>query len=98
MAQENWTEIVAAIGELMATYKAHLARDGIEAVEHYLAHDEYELALEGLCLELLKSPALQRNDLLKCVELAKRLGLDREGILDADIWSKLLAAKNAAEG
>ncbi|MDB4943251.1 MAG: hypothetical protein JWP97_2785 [Labilithrix sp.] len=59
------------------------------AVVHYLDHDEFEMAFEGLCIELVTSGSLSVDDARELVELAVALGLETDAVLDQDIVAKL---------
>ena len=61
------------------------------AVEHYLDHDEFEMAFEGLCIEMVKCGSLSRDDAVPFIELATALGLDTEASFDEHIVAKLKA-------
>lgn len=89
MESSDSQEIVSQIRSLFGRYATHLSEDGRHEIEHYLAHDEYEMAFEGLALELLNVPPVSSEDRRACVELARRLGLDRESVFDPELWRKL---------
>ena len=61
------------------------------AVEHYLGHDEFEMAFEGICIEMVKSGSLSRDGAAPFIELALALGLDTEASFDEQIVAKLKA-------
>jgi len=61
------------------------------AVEHYLGHDEFEMAFEGLCIEMVNSGSLSRDGAAPFIELATALGLDTEASFDEQIVAKLKA-------
>lgn len=61
------------------------------AVEYYLAHDEFEMAFEGLCIELVKSKLLSREDAVPFIQLAKAIGLDTHASFDEQLVAKLKA-------
>lgn len=62
-----------------------------EFARHYLDHDEYELAFEGLFLGLITHGTVKSSEKLNTyVALGKSLNLDKESILDAHFWPKLL--------
>jgi hypothetical protein len=63
-----------------------------EHVVHYLDHGEYEIALEGLCLDIMGSPELGAQDFAECIELGRLLGLDHQTVLRHDFWQALLTA------
>jgi hypothetical protein len=67
------------------------------ALEHYLDHDEYEMALEGLLIDLLASnhfPADFPWD--QVLALGTEFRLDSEPMFDATAWLRFLAAMDAA--
>ena len=49
-----------------------------DAVSHYIDHDEYEMAFEGLFIEIMKVEVLPSLDYKKCREIAVLLRLDQE--------------------
>ena len=61
------------------------------SVEHYLDHGEFEMALEGLCIELFNSGTLSRTDAAELIELATAMDLEREAAFDVQIVAKLKA-------
>ncbi len=64
--------------------------DAVTAVTDYLEHGEPEMALEGLCLELMKhkreAVRVNREYLL---DLVRRAGLDQEPTFEPEFWHKL---------
>jgi hypothetical protein len=85
----NWTDIAAEIRRLLDAYAAHLSLEARQGVEHYLSHDEYEMAFEGLGLELIKVDEVTLEDRRCCTWLARQLGLNTESVFDANFWQKL---------
>lgn len=75
--------------EVLDAYRKDLPKDATEAVEHYLSHDEFEMGVEGLCIELLKLPSFRPEHRALCLHLAKLVGLDREAVFDPTVWSRL---------
>lgn len=90
----NWTAIRDRIRALLHDSAPLLSEDSIEFVKHQLSHDEYETALEGLCLSLTILPDASRRlvDWRECQALSRLLRLDVESVLDPDFWEKLSAA------
>lgn len=65
--------------------------DAYEAVMHYYKHDEYEMALEGLIIELVSTKyPLSKIKIKELLNLAKYYKLDTDSVFDADIWNKLM--------
>ena len=81
-------EVVTAIQGLMTTHAASLGESTVQGVSHYLEHDEYEMALEGLCIDLMDNSVVG-VDWQRCIALATLLGLDKGTILDGDFWGRL---------
>lgn len=60
-------------------------------VMHYYKHDEYEMALEGLIIELISTNySLSETKTKELLNLAHYYKLDTDSVFDADIWNKLL--------
>ena len=90
MERPNWTQVAADISRLKNVYARYLSSDAREGVEHYLSHDEYEMAFEGLAIELMRIDEVTLDDRRCCTQLGRQLGLDAESVFDADFWQKLL--------
>jgi hypothetical protein len=85
----DWEYVLRTAREVLDAYRKDLPKDATEAVEHYLAHDEFEMGVEGLCIELLKLPSFRPEHRAVCRDLARLVGLDREAVFDPTVWSKL---------
>ncbi|MBP0595964.1 hypothetical protein J8I87_41385 [Paraburkholderia sp. LEh10] len=75
---------------LLEKYEAVLDDETLESVRHFIEHDEYEMAYEGLFIELMKvhfNP--QDIDMEGCLRIGELLGLSRESIFDGDFWVHL---------
>ncbi|MBP1967573.1 hypothetical protein [Paenibacillus aceris] len=71
--------------------KALLASEGIDEVLHYFRHDEYEMAYEGLLIELTNIGEYPLNiDFLEWKELGEHYRLDKEFVFDSFIWEKFI--------
>lgn len=87
----DWNKVKNYIEEILRIYCNLLSSECIEAVHHYLDHDEFEMAFEGLFLDLMKIGQIpQLIDSKECIDVAKTLKLDRESVFDADFWKKFL--------
>lgn len=84
----NWNEIKLRIEHLLLEHTGCLSQDTVEAVGHYINHDEYEMAFEGLCIDLMLSSA-DSVDWAECLDVARELSLDKESVFDAEFWTKL---------
>jgi len=88
--QVDWVEAERRIRQLLARSTAELDVETVEAVEHYLDHAEYEMALEGLCIDLLLLADDSKVDWSEAISLGRLLRLDQEQVLDVTLWSRLV--------
>lgn len=88
--EPDWEHVRAESLAILEDCRDALGAETAKAVRHYLDHDEYEMAVEGLCLDLLarESPTV---DWQRCLSLARRVGLDKVSVFDAEFWVKLSA-------
>lgn len=86
----SWTDVVAQIRRLLEAYAGLLSPEARQGVEHFLSHDEYEMAFEGLTIELMTlKEEISPDDRRCCVSLARRLGLVQDSVFDPNFWTKL---------
>lgn len=89
-SREEAEAIARLIRELLARNEAALDGESVTEIRHYLDHDEYEMAFEGLFLSLMArgryEPA-ERPEVY--LAWAERLGLARESVFAADFWERL---------
>lgn len=79
------------LAEFIKTVRELIPCDGLEGVAHYFEHDEFEMAYEGLVLELLKSGKYPDNfDYNQWKELAIYYNLDSESVFDGQFWRKFV--------
>jgi hypothetical protein len=89
-------DILMDFAAIFNKYAASFSETGRREIEHYLTHDEHELAFEGFILELLSVAAVSSEDRQACLVLGKRLGLDKATVFDPDTWEKLQSFATAA--
>ena len=92
MTDPELSDINLQLRAILEKCSALLGDESTGAVEHYLDHDEYEMALEGLIIDLLAAGRLPSD--LKwsdLVALGYRLNLDKESTFDPSAWPRLLA-------
>jgi len=65
-----------------------LDEDTVDAVRHYVIHDEYEMAFEGLFIEIMNLIKVPGIDFQKSREIALLLKLDKETVFDHNFWGK----------
>ncbi|GGD66934.1 hypothetical protein CO662_28305 [Rhizobium anhuiense] len=68
--------------------RADLDAESVEAIGLYLDNREYEMAFEGLFLELIKSRKTIKLNASECIGMARQLKLDKETVFDHQFWSK----------
>ena len=88
MKENTWNYIQAFIHSALKTARPELDEESIEAVQHYLDHDEYEMAFEGLFIEIMKLQNVPEINFRESREVAKLLNLHKESVFDTDFWSK----------
>lgn len=63
-----------------------------EAVEHYITHSEYEMAFEGLFLDLIEQKiTLSKEEKQQALIFAKSLKLDAETVFSHTFWADFLS-------
>jgi hypothetical protein len=65
-----------------------LDEESINSVNHYLDHNEYEMAFEGLFIEIMQLQSIPQIDLIKAREIAEDLNLNNESVFDFSFWNK----------
>lgn len=65
--------------------------ESIKEIEHYFNHSEYEMAFEGLLIELTKVGKYPKRFIfLEWKALGEHYKLDKESVFDGAIWRKFL--------
>lgn len=71
---------------------AILDTESIDEVWHFYQHGEYEMALEGLLIELTSVGKYPSNyDFNQLGELVSYYDLKNEAVFDANIWEKYIS-------
>ena len=76
------------IKSTLTLLEGHLDTASIEAVEHYLNHSEFEMAFEGLFLEIMQLKDTSSIDFQMAIEVGKDLRLNEESVFDHSFWNK----------
>ncbi|MFG0293770.1 MAG: hypothetical protein ACF8MJ_11565 [Phycisphaerales bacterium JB050] len=85
---EDWERVK----EIIEACRPLLGDDTLEEVDHYLTHDEWEMAFEGLLIELMRADVVPPTyDFEKWCALLRDLGLDEDSVFDAYLWDKFVA-------
>lgn len=86
-----WVNTEHLLQALLDKNSEQLDAETVEAVQHYLDHSEYEMAYEGLFIELIKLDQNPKNiDFSIYTDLGKKLKLDVESVFDSDFWKKYI--------
>lgn len=88
MEKSTWEYIKEFIQSTLTIVQFELDQESIDSVNHYLENDEYEMAFEGLFLEIMKLERNLKIDLKKSKEIAELLKLNEESVFDFDFWKK----------
>lgn len=73
--------------ELITYCKEFLDKESISEVMHFFNHDEYEMALEGLVIEMIKANKYPKNfSIDKITELLIHYHLNIESVFDCNFW------------
>jgi hypothetical protein len=84
----NHNEIHKAISSLLDTYSDILDTDTYSEVMHYLQHGEYEMAFEGLFIDLINASFdVQKVDIEYYFNLGEKLNLNKESIFNHEFWN-----------
>ena len=93
--KHEWSSIENFIIEVLLKVRSTLSIEEINAVEHYLKHSEFEIAFEGLFIEIMKMKTPSIIDYKKSKEIAEVLRLNEESVFDSDFWIKFERYVNA---
>lgn len=84
------TEDMKAVKNIFSALFPFLTREGKSHILHYLNHNEPEIALEGIILELIQQDEYPDKGVLEAIEdCARRFDLCREAVLDSFLLDKL---------
>jgi len=90
MNSSEYKILEVKFNSLYLAHKNELADDARKEIEHFINHDEIEIALEAFCIEIIVNNLVLNIDekeiLLNLAEIAN---LNKESILDSAIWTKL---------
>ena len=79
------------ISVLINKFKYLLDKESIDMIKHYLDHSEYEMAFEGLFIELMNVNAvLTKTEIETYYNLGLKLELDKESVFDSNFWCNFM--------
>src|ERR1700743_1852002 len=84
--KENWIEIENYIRNTLNEVSSYIDDESNKHVLHYLNCSEYEMAFEGLFIEIMKSNIQVDFNLATIV--AKQLHLDKESVFNPLFWNE----------
>ncbi|WDR87345.1 hypothetical protein [Burkholderia ambifaria] len=74
---------------LLEAYEGKLGQETVDAVRHFIDHDEYEMAYEGLFIDLMNI-AFDPNEI--SVDIYRKIGEDlnlkEESVFEEGFWEK----------
>jgi len=75
------------VEEMVTLAMTVLPSNELSEVQHFLDHDEYEMAFEGLIIQLSRhGAALPNRQSREIRDLAERLGLRAESVFAGNFW------------
>jgi hypothetical protein len=82
-------QIEETIGHVINECESLISEDSYKEVKHFYEHGEYEMAFEGLALELMQLDRRPVNfDYKSWCGIIKEMKLDQESVFDAEFWHK----------
>jgi hypothetical protein len=88
MQEDNWKYIKEFIQMTLESIQLKLDKESIDFVSHYINHDEYEMAFEGLFIEIMKLAKAPKIDFIESKKVGELLKLDEESVFDFEFWEK----------
>src|SRR5690554_2191633 len=89
----DYCDVRTRLKKKLQEHENDIHDDTKTSVNYYIDHDEFEIALEGLCLDLMDSSKTTDRDIVECVDLGRILGLDKASVLNVDLWKLLISQK-----
>jgi hypothetical protein len=88
MNNEIAHEAKSFVEGVLLRINSELDKEAVRDVNIYLTHGEYEMAFEGLFIEIMNLGIAPDIDWHKSGEIAKKLKLDEESIFDYNFWAR----------
>lgn len=86
MDKEVWIYTREFIQSTLALVQFDLDKESIDAINHYLRYDEYEMAFEGLFIEIMSLETIPAVDIARSKEVGQLLKLNEESVFDSNFW------------
>ncbi|KHS62171.1 hypothetical protein QT13_21035 [Pectobacterium brasiliense] len=85
-----YMEVKNSISKLIDLYGKNLDEEIINSVNHFLEYGEYEMAYEGMFIDLMSIDFSPDDiDVSHYIKICIRLGLNEESMFYFDFWNKL---------
>lgn len=84
----EYNYIINYLKEVLLQISSKLDPETVEAVQHYITHDEYEMAFEGLFIDIMKLKDAPKIDYLKGLDVMTHYHLDEMTFFEGDFWYK----------
>jgi hypothetical protein len=88
MNTNDFDETEAFILNVLEKARPNLDKESIDAVIHYVHHNELEMAFEGLFLEIINRNLLFSINIEQADRIGKSLKLNEESVYDSEFWTK----------
>jgi len=96
--KSTWLKLDTDMYRLLEQCAADLPEESVSSVKHYIDHSEYEMAFEGLFLDLIAAGKMPIDVAPSfCRKLGRFLGLDSETVLDDEFWDKFIGFMDQVE-
>jgi hypothetical protein len=91
MEKDLFNEVESFLSKVLSLpqIETEIPGDAIAQIEHYMKHNEYEMAFEGLFIEFIRADLNTTMDWDRVLELGEFLNLDKESIFEPKFWEKL---------
>jgi hypothetical protein len=87
LTPEQYAQSHAAFLRALAMCNTRLSAEATREIEHWLQHDELELAFESLGLSIMREQVTLSSEVREALfPLGLLLGLDRESVLSSTFW------------
>ena len=84
----SWNSIKKYIEDTLCFVQNELDDNAVEAVRHYLENAEYEMAFEGLIIEIMNLKYRPAIDWDECRKVGIELGLNQDSVFKIDFWER----------
>jgi hypothetical protein len=84
-------ENIKKLYKYIKKFKDNITNEAYTEICHYFEHGEYEMAFEGLIIELiLKNNDFRDFEKLELRTLGVQFELNKNSVFDFDIWNKFI--------